>query len=437
MRGPTRQAVSLIEVLIAAAILALAILPMITAMNQSTEALQQTLPYHQAVFFAEKCLEDSRVGASEDPYYVDRLIQDKLGATSAPVVNGKHYFFNVLEDSAEPSGRILPGQDWSIQDEVGPLFQQAKDMRVRVVGDRDPKRQFGICDISLDWRDLRRKDLNYRVATPLKIWIPLSMVEPPLPEDLDSKLGDVLEPGAGRSLPQIIESRVANEEKLRAFARVLYYGGVAAAGFPDLQKEMDSLRKNRESATGEAEVAALTGRIGRLDEQLATLHLGLIQQLKGPLSVLAGGINKGGLGKPNPNFDQRKRAVDQVRLVFDRYFDWMSRAQVEYGTLVNVPGLPTSWKLEAHLALLRILSLAALTYPWDKLDPLRDYLKGLREFYRGRMPNIEHYLQVEEEHVDYLADAYPLGPAAKEFRETRDIFLKAALKLLLFDVVRE
>ncbi|MBI3890116.1 MAG: hypothetical protein HY303_01150 [Candidatus Wallbacteria bacterium] len=123
---------SMVEVLFVSAIVALALLPMIDVLRSGSRQLEQTQPYHQAVFLGEKCLEETRLGAEEDPYYLSRLLVDGLGADAAPVTGGRHPFFALLEDTAPPWGRIEPGEDWSIQKECGPLFDQVGPFLVSI-----------------------------------------------------------------------------------------------------------------------------------------------------------------------------------------------------------------------------------------------------------------------------------------------------------------
>ncbi|MBI3890419.1 MAG: type II secretion system protein, partial [Candidatus Wallbacteria bacterium] len=46
---------SMIEVLVVSSIVALALLPMIDVFRSGSRQLEQTQPYHQAVFLGEKC----------------------------------------------------------------------------------------------------------------------------------------------------------------------------------------------------------------------------------------------------------------------------------------------------------------------------------------------------------------------------------------------
>lgn len=431
-----RRGFSLIEVLAAAAILALAIVPMISAFQQSGEALKQTLPYHQSVFLAEKAIEEVRTGALEDAHFAGRVFTDGWGTNKAFVVDGQHELFATLEDFAEPYGRILPEQDGGIADGSGPLKKQVAThaLRMRAVLAAGPTAAVKEPQafLTFDWTDGRNKRATYELASPFRWWVTLDDgVEPGVPELTDARLGEALRPGAGLGLSAIVASSGGQAAKMRAYARLLAIGASAEVLIGEVATQTAALEAQRGAAAQTGDRLAATGKLARLHEAAASELLGRIQMLRPDVEELAA-LAPGQLGTPEPPLEQRKLAVNQLKKMLETYFDQLARTLTEYGALASAPALPAGWMLSAHVSLLRASQLAALSYPWADRTPLVALCTTLEDHYRGRMPHVEHLVKVEKEGIATLETTYPLRGAAADVTRTRERFASMGVSLLVY-----
>lgn len=118
-----RRAFSLLEVCLAFCVLGLALLPMLTSFSQATRGVAQTSEYTQALFLTQMALEDEQARFEINPLV---LLEDEasLQVQAAPVVDGGSPYFQVIEDTAEPFGRMIPGSDLAIDPAKSSLYQQ-------------------------------------------------------------------------------------------------------------------------------------------------------------------------------------------------------------------------------------------------------------------------------------------------------------------------
>lgn len=432
----TRRGFSLIEVLAAAAILALAMLPILSAFQQSGEALKQTLPYHQSVFLAEKAIEEVRIAALEDPHFSDQVFTDGWGTNKASVVDGQHDLFATVEDLAEPFGRILPDSDGGIGDAAGPLKKQVATHSVQMMATlaagptpavKEPRAR-----LVFDWADARKKRMTYELSSPFRFWVVLEQgVEPVLPEATDARLGEALRPGANQPLATILATAGGRPEKITALAKLLLTGADAEALVTEVRTRVTALEAQRSTAAQPAERLSATGKLARLHEAAASELLGRIQVMR-PLIEELIALPAGALGTPEPPKAQRERAVALVRLVLEEYFVQISRTLEENSALAAAPALPAGWIVATHLSLLRASQLAALSYPWPDRVPLTTLCTALQEHYRGRMPHVEHLMRVEKDGVATLSTTYPLRSAAADVTRSRERFASMAISILLY-----
>lgn len=429
----SRAGFSLTEVLMAACVLALAIFPMLTTLGTSGDSLRQTRPYHQAVFLSERALEMARVGALEDPHYVDYLIQEDVGATQSPVTEGQHPFFLAIEDSREPWGQILPGSDRGITAEFQSLHGQTRDLRLSLASSRDDVQMLGLCDVKFQWTDQRGRDMSYQIGTPLKIWFPLIKVESSTTPGLDSReLAKAVDSSETRTLEELAASRSADPAILGAFARLLFYGGAGDGSLREASEQLDALTTQRDASPADFARTRRTAVIAGGRETLAVAYLGLIQEIRPALETLAGDVPEGSLGNPAPPIEQRRLAVDLTGKLLQSFLRNLDASMRESRTLAGLPDTLGAWRLESYLAILRLSKMASVTFPWPDRSPLETYVTNMQEHFRGRMPNLEHYFKREKEELENFEQSYSLMTTAQDVVTARQKLLPAALELMLY-----
>ncbi len=426
----------MVEVLVVASIVALAFLPMIDVFRSGSRQLEQTQPYHQAVFLGEKCLEESRLGAEEDPYFLSRLLVDGYGAEPAPVTGGRHPFFAVLEDTAVPWGRIEPSEDGAIQKESGPLHDQVEPFIAAVQSNltqgSPPQPPEAEARVQFDWIDGRDKAMRYELIAAVRVWVPRTKVEVPVPSGEELELAKAIDAGATQGIGAIAAARGADAEKLRAVAKLLVYGREARSTAERATALAATLRAE---VLGAGEGPARDGkalRLGRLDEAMAARTCSLLQQMRPPLEALAQALPPGALGEPAPPKALLAEAVELVRLTLDGFQKSVGSALADYGALARQEFVPSGWRPSLHVAILRLAKMAALTYPWPDRKPLHAYLAELAAYYRGRMPHMVHFCEQEDQLVESLEQTWPLSAAAADARKAREAYAAAAMKLLLY-----
>lgn len=394
------RGISLVEVMLAALIVALGVLPAIGVLVFTGPALQQTAPYYQAIFLGELALEELRVAALEDPHFV-RTLLGGTGAERTTVLRGGHAVTRVLEDSRPPFGRLEPGKDWGIEPAAGPLFDLAEPLALELA----PRQDAGgtRVQVTLDWVDKRGRPMAYGLPTPLASWVPLERVEalPPPPAP----------PGPLEAYRQLAAIGLS----ARTSAAVLDAAAVAIAvpppGGPPARRGLALLRK------------ALA------HESAAASMLAHLQAMRGAIVVLSTSAVVPALG--SVPLSERATAVRDVRDALDVFFANVALA-IDSASAASVePGMSMGQVLQCHRLIHRAAVLDALVRPWPSLAPLASFLAVLVDYYRDRMPHVAHAFEVERDRAAASASTYPLAVAAAEVVELRRNFTRAAINLLL------
>ena len=427
------RAFSLIELLVVMVVVCLGMLPVLTAFHTTGETIKQTGPYSQAVFLTEKALEHARLGSTEDPYFLRRLVDEGLGAASQPVVHGQHPFFALFEDTAAPLGRIEAGVDTAIEPELGPLFRQTDALNLALQTTLLPAPTTGkpeaVTLATFQWTDQRSRPMTYAVATPLRMWSPLAHIEAPGPPLADKDLGAAL---GGTSLAAVAAQRGANAAKLGSYAQLLVLGGAGVTVLAQVQKDV-ATAGNTPPPDPQARADALVA-VARLHEAAAASLLGLLQSMRPAVEDLARDLPPTAFGSPAPDRTARLAVIEALKVTQDGFTAELRAAIQAAMALANADRLNTGVRLSAHQRLVRCLALEALTLPWPDRAPLDQLLGQLAEFYRGRMPNIEHGFTILKQELPSLEVTYPMFPAVEDLRGFRSYYTLAAMRVLLYGV---
>jgi len=148
-----------------------------------------------------------------------------------------------------------------------------------------------------------------------------------------------------------------------------------------------------------------------------------VQRLKMPITDLAG-LTAGTVA--GLSMAQRVRAVDLLQQLYNNLFSSMAESMRLCQSVAARPNLPMSVYVSAHKRLIRVAKLDLLLRPWPSSASLASYLDLLRAFYRSRMPNIEHFITVEQHDLPSITTKYPLMAAVHDFEAVRTRLAAAA-----------
>lgn len=428
--------VSLLEGLIAAALLAATILPLVDVFRSSGRALEQSLPYHQAVFLGEKCMEESRVAAAEDPFFVSGLGGNELQPGRKAVTNGEHPFFAVLQEGAPPRGRLEPRRDWAIQTEAGPLAEQLATFRLsaslgRSAGPLPATTELAAL-LAFDWTDGRGREMAYETGTPLHQWVPLSQVESLDASPSGEELGRVLAPEAGKSVETLARERGADAQTLGRLAALGLVAEAAHGLREGGEAELQAERSRPLDGADPAAPARRQLRLSRLHESLAARALALMPAAREAAVALGRELAPGSLGTPEPPAPARRRIVDRVEGLPDFFERHLRLALESWGALSRMAAMPAGWHSAAYAGILRTAKRASIALPGFGHEWLGEFCAALSEHYRGRAPHLSHMYSVEAVRAVEPERHYPLAAAAATLDLVRRWLPMACARVLMY-----
>ncbi|MBI3890117.1 MAG: hypothetical protein HY303_01155 [Candidatus Wallbacteria bacterium] len=283
-----------------------------------------------------------------------------------------------------------------------------------------------------DWVDKRDKAMRYELGTMLRVWVPLAKVEAPVPAGDDAALGKAIDPASTQGLSALASARSADPEKLGALARLVSNGRAAKDALERTTPILAAVRAEQQAAPEGPARDTKALQLGRYEEAVAARMVALLQQMRPALESLGRELPKGSLGNPPPPPELLREAVATVRLSLEGAQTNLAAALADDGALAQEAFLPSGWRPSLHLAVLRLAKMAALAYPWSDRKPLHSFLHELAGYYRGRMPNLVHFCEQEDQLVESLDSSWPLAPAARDVRQAREAYAAAAMKLLLY-----
>jgi len=404
-----RSGFSITELLVAAAVSALGILPVLVVLLSSGSSIRQTAPYQQAIFLSEYSLEEARLGAVEDAHFVDRLVAEGYGATRSPLIQPGHPFLDVLEDSVQPIGRMEVGSDLSLQPQAGPLFKQLQPLALKIDTSIVTGAEAGLPETRVvaqfDWRDLRGKSMVHTAATLVMTWSPVKRIETPAVP---------LPPGDG--------------SKDQTFVQLTAIGEQGVMVVNQVNDELARIRKSGLPTGAYSKVLALTDLATFLEARAAELG-GLVQQMRPLVEELATPGAGAYLRKAAIPVEKRKRAAFVARSMIQGFLGCLTSAMSVNREIACEPNMPASMYLNAHTRLLRIAKLDSFVRPWQDRSALLAYLRSLEEAYRGRMPNVAHYFSAEAKSLPMLDTSYPLIRLVQDVRAFRQNLTTALLNI--------
>ncbi|MBI4859693.1 MAG: hypothetical protein HY815_05445 [Candidatus Riflebacteria bacterium] len=278
--------------------------------------------------------------------------------------------------------------------------------------------------------------MKYLLHTPLLIWTTAEirrLEDPQAQVATDQVLGSALLPGGGKGLARIAAERGASVAMLGDFARLLHLGSIGKAITDQTTRDVAVLEQQEQAASNLPLKVIARNRIARVQEDAAARLLVLLQQLRPSVESMAMNVTTQALGNPLPPREQRRDAVVLVGNTHDSMFIQMRGALSRAMEVGQENRLCAGERVKAYQRVLRIAKLESLAGPWPNRnrEALRTYIRGLSEFYKHRIPNLEHFFNVEDERLDSPETRYPLYPATQDVCKLRESFAQLCIRLLL------
>ncbi|MBI4860496.1 MAG: hypothetical protein HY815_09565 [Candidatus Riflebacteria bacterium] len=404
-----RRGLSFTEVLVALIVIVVGVLPMISVFLSTGDSIRQTFPYYQAIFLAELAAEESRLGASEDPHYVDRFTQESYCRLRTTVLRGNHPYLAVVEDSATPFGRMQKGKDAALGPGLGAIYPLVEPLGLFVAPEFGTAPDSGLEEIRFktrfDWLDKRKRPMEFLFPTNVVSWHALDRVETVAP------------------------AATGGTGKLASFNTLMALGQSAKALVDAVKVKVAALDPATQTGGAYSRAVALLSQ-ATLNEAVAAELLGILQDMHPAVQDLAAGVSRDQLPVPK---DKRRLAVTLLGKTLQGLNDCLAGSIGKSGQAGAAPSLPIGVYLGAHRRVVRCAKMDLLTRPWPNSGSLATMLRDVAAFYQDRMPNPWHAFSIEERDLSDLNASYPLVAAARKVRFIREHFSQAAFQILLCD----
>jgi hypothetical protein len=396
-----RAGFSLVEVLLASAIVVVGILPMLTVLISTGDSIRQTRSYYQAVFLGNHAIEESRLAAEEDVHFLDRVLTENYGEARGAVVQGNHPFFAVLEDSASPDGRLVERVDWSIQPEAGPLFELVEPLAMRLESVDQGGRVD--CNFHFDWLDTDGRPRTFSMGTPATRWLQRDRIGGL--EELD---------------------RPAPATPAGSMAEVLALGEMAEAVQRDAQTVLDRFPTTGSTSGSAADRGPWKRAV--IHEATAARMLQIAQWMGPHILKLAEPIPDGALGTQAADILLAKERMGQI---LQGLWTHLALAITEGDRAAMAAGMSMGERYTAHRLVLRAMKMDIVLRS-APTAPLEAWCRSLVTFYEGRMAHAAHFLGVEATNATRLDQTYSLRPALLEIVTAQQSLVRAATNLVRY-----
>lgn len=288
-KNKQRRAFSLIEVIIGLAILFVVISFILVALRGRETESRKSAKFFNAVFLAQKIVDDLDNRCRENIYAVNELAEKK---GTYRIVEGGEPLFQYLEDT-NSNGKL--DDDLAITEVAGSIYGQFKDFTYQVNFDRSHGNGLARADVLVRWED--RGEQSYRV----------SQVLPDLPGKVESDVGSLLEIELTDEmirnflfpeedpLDELLEKYKFDRTLAEQLARVQYISRAAAKSINDTDAAILQIQNSRKGATldGMLEMAKMREENAIKIVQcygLLLLPLSEIQKLQGKAAFDFGGF---------------------------------------------------------------------------------------------------------------------------------------------------
>jgi len=412
---------SVVEIVIACAILALAIVPTLELFSGAGRQARQTSDYSIGLTLWTKVGQELHLANWENPHLTEMLQADVQMGRQASVVDGKSPFFRTIEDDALPYAEIQAGQDLPITGKSGPIYDQ---LRSFTVGFRTAHRflpttgEVVEVDLSTDWIDFRTRSRSLEMPVVLPRIRGLHEI-PELIQDrvvADEIVRRTLFPEeSGKTLTQVASDRGADLSTLRQIGDVAILVNGLAGTWLAHQNTVSQLTSEVSSSPTPLEAVRPLLALARKHEARAAVCLQVMVYLYVPLEDLARSFTLSRVGLPPPKAGSITGILTKLRQVSQSF---TVNLEASLSTYVKAYGQPYSEKIPPRLrtrVLRKIVELAklkALTCGPNDLTFVRTVLTEFRDLELGRNANFAEFAIHELEHcqsLESLKASYPIS----------------------------
>ena len=397
--APARRGVTLIEIILALAIVGLTTLPLIGLFSAVSDSAHNSADHTLTLALSSKIAEELRAASWENRHHIETLQHESGSSAVHGVVDDGSPFFTAIEDTAAPAGRIRPGEDAGIVPSMGSLHRELKNHHVLVDG--GPTTSPGgdqLFDVSIvfDWSDV--KDRSRR--TSFEVVLPRADTATLAPAAdraaADKLIALALYGVENEPLAQVAATRGADLEMVRALGDVALISHTLENSEPGHQLELAEFEDAVRTAPNDTERARELTRLARLLENRACLRLRAATFLGPALETLTR-FDPAKLGNPAPPPLVYREAVRLIAyLPLD--FDWdLSDAILTCRRAVSLPAAAMPARVRNRLLerAAALAALTALTTGPDDPSLARAILEEMIAFNEGRNPNVLAQAQVE------------------------------------------
>lgn len=414
----SREGLSLLEVLVAMAILSTVVIAVAGAVSQSARDVKRTSDHTLSLFLGEKVAEEILQEANENPRYGEHLAE--LGDRPRRIQNPLDLpFFGAIEDVKLPLGRLETGVDPGI--DAAPRFEHYRRFELGIHldraksserGSRDP----GVHEVELAWywpgpgKKPRTSSLFLRLARQ-------DVAPPAIPsiaqdqDGLDEEIRRLLFPLAVRPG---LRGAVSQAGGVHSVVRDLGTIGVIV---DHTFREVSCIQEG--SAPSPSTCPAVTeAEVASRFERMAALEWQSLVFLEGPASRLSPAFSPALLGKAClPATRQEIESLVGRAVELGPRFEYHSRLAwhhyLQARRVLPLPAARPYWQLTLERKILDLAKLQVLLLRRaDDLTFLTDLVEGLLRYYRGRNRAMVDFLEREIVHCGSLQ---ALEAAHREF----------------------
>jgi len=432
---------TLVETLVAFAVLVLALIPVLTLFTSAGKQARQTSDYGQALALDQKVAEELELANWENIHKVEELTNEPGFATPASVVEGRSPFFAVVEDHETPYGLIRPGEDPAIDKTCGPLYEQLRTFQFSLQSKPRKLPTSGtVLDVKLStrWIDFRQQPRDLSLDLPLGqhgCWLQVPTAVS------DRKVADVeivkqLYPDrAGTSLESLAVRIGADREAGRAVGESVLLVNDLSAVLADANAKIDQVLSGIEKDSSSPATARALLEVGRIHEAGAATCLGIMVFLNTRLLPLGISFTSAKLGTPRPALASYITPMMQLNYLDILFKQHLTLAQVFYARAYDAPLgelLSRRMRFRVFMKLADLAKLETVTSNPDGLPRLRSILEDFMKFQDGRNQNFHDFAREELrlcKDLDTLRAGYPAWrwQAWQNFPACRD---RALLRIL-------
>ena len=395
-----RAAFSMVEVLVAFAVLGIAMLPVLALFSSAGDQARQTSDHALATVLDERVAEELRTEAWENVHFADRFTDPALAGRKG-VVDGGSPFFATVEDDAAPYGRIDVNVDHPVIESMGALYPELKSFKLGMTAARRSLPATGVVhDLELDveWTDYQRKQREMDLRVTVGAYHAVTFVEPvPLDRNAaDAAIAKSFYNGAA-SLSTAVAAAGADLAAVRNLGDVGVLLNASRAADDAWAQQVNQLAVTAATGTG-AEAARAQLILARHLESHLLSGLENMQYLCRPLEDLSRTFARAQLGNPPiPDPAYRGSLIAAAWYPYEQGNTLFGTMQA-YARAYNDPlgkALPPRTRIRAFMKTLELAKLMALTCGPPDVTYVRALLTDFRRHMDGHNPSFVRFADAE------------------------------------------